>query len=156
MKQSYFIRPAEAADLLAVKRLVMDCDLPADGLDEQFGGTYCVAECEGEIIGAGGVEVYGAHGLLRSVAVLPARRGKSVGEALVNDRLAWAATQGLSEVYLLTLTAAKFFERCGFFPVTRDAVPPAIRKSSEFSSVCPASAKVMRCSLDSRIESAPR
>jgi N-acetylglutamate synthase-like GNAT family acetyltransferase len=147
MKQTIKIRPAVAEDLQDVKTLLSACDLPVDGLEQQFAGSYCVAQHHEEMVGVGGVEVYNPYGLLRSVAVCPAWQRKSVGEAVIKDRLAWAKSRGLSAVFLLTTTAAEYFERFGFRPIDRDAVPSEIRKSSEFSSVCPESATVMVKSL---------
>jgi amino-acid N-acetyltransferase len=143
MKQTCKIRPAAIEDLGPVKGLLLECNLPVDGLGERFGEAYCVAEYDGRIVGIGGIEVYGVHGLLRSVAVSSAWQGRTLGEALVKDRLAWAESRGLARVFLLTTTAAHYFERFGFRPVDRDAVPSQIKKSSEFSSVCPESATVM-------------
>ncbi len=147
MKQTIKIRPAVAKDLQDVKTLLSACDLPADGLEQQFGGSYCVAELHEEMVGVGGVEVYDPYGLLRSVAVSPAWKSKSVGEAVIKDRLAWAKSRGLSAVFLLTTTAAGYFERFGFRSIVRDAVPSEIKKSAEFFSVCPQSATVMVKSL---------
>ncbi|NIM99961.1 MAG: GNAT family N-acetyltransferase [candidate division Zixibacteria bacterium] len=147
MKKIGNIRPAKAGDLQDVKTLLSECDLPIDGLEQQFDSSYCVAEHHGEIVGVGGVEVYNPYGLLRSVAVSPAWQGKSIGEAVIKDRLAWAKSKGLSAVFLLTTTAAEYFERFGFRPIDRDAVPSEIRKSSEFCSLCPQSATGMVKSL---------
>jgi N-acetylglutamate synthase-like GNAT family acetyltransferase len=147
MKPTLDIRPAAIKDLGEVKRLLCKCDLPVDGLDEQFGEAYCVAEHDGEIVAAGGVEVLGSCGLLRSVAVSQAWQRKSIGAAVTKNRIAWAKSKGLSAVFLLTTTAAGYFERFGFRSVDRDAVPSAIKKSWEFSSVCPESATVMVKSL---------
>jgi len=44
---------------------------------------------------------------------------------------------------LLTQTASFFFQKMGFKPVARENVPDAIQKSSEFATVCPASADVL-------------
>lgn len=147
MKQTVKIRPAAAEDLQDVKTLLSECDLPVDGLEQQFEGSYCVAERHGEIVGVGGVEVYNPYGLLRSVAVSPARQRQSIGKAVIKDRLTWAKSKGLSVVFLLTTTAAEYFERLGFRAIDRDAVPSEIRKSSGFSSVCPESAIAMVKSL---------
>jgi len=143
MKQTLLIRPAAIEDLEAAKRLLTECDLPVDGLDQQFGEAFSVAEYDGQVVGVGGIEICGSHGLLRSVAVTSTRQGESVGEALVRDRLAWAESKGLSRVFLLTTSAAGYFERFGFRSLGRDAVPSEIKKSSEFSSICPGSAIVM-------------
>lgn len=138
------IRPASAADLETVKGLLLAAKLPIDGLDEQFGDGYAIAECEGIPIGAEGIEVYGDAGLLRSAVVDPAWRGRGVGDALTQDRLAWAARRGLREVWLLTTTAADYFPRYGFERAARDAAPDLMQQSREFAEACPASAVVMR------------
>lgn len=118
-----------------------------DGVEDQFGPPYAVAERASGLVGAAGVEVYGRAGLLRSVVVAAAQRGTGLGKALTADRLAWARSQRLEEVYLLTTTAADFFARLGFERVAREAVPAAVRESREFASVCPSTAVVMRLEL---------
>jgi amino-acid N-acetyltransferase len=142
------IRPARQEDLEAVRHLVTEAALPRDGLEDQFGCGYAVAVESGRLIGAAGMERYGGYGLLRSVITAPDRRGRGIGEALVRDRLAWAGQEGLKAVYLLTTTAVSYFPRLGFVPVERETVPAEIRGSREFSSVCPSSAVVMLCPLD--------
>jgi len=137
------IRAASAADRETVEALLRRADLPPDGLDEQFGEPYGLAVADGAVVGAAGVEVYGDAGLLRSVAVDPAWRGRGVGAALTRERLEWARARGLGAVYLLTNTAAGYFPRLGFTPVARDRVPEAVRGSLQFASVCPSTAKVM-------------
>lgn len=146
--REYAIRTASAQDLAVVQALLADAHLPTDGLEEQFGDGYAVAECEGEAIGAEGIEIYGDAGLLRSAVVDPAWRGSGVGDALTRDRLAWAATQGLREVWLLTTTAADYFPRFGFARADRASAPAPTQRSREFAEACPASAVAMRLSID--------
>lgn len=141
------IRPARADDLPSVRSLLREADLPLDGLEDQFGVNYAVAEAAGSIVGAEGIEVYGEHGLLRSAVVSAAWRGKGVGEALTIERLAWARQRGLQAVYLLTTTAADYFPRFGFVSESRDQAPEAIRRSREFAEACPATAAFMRLTL---------
>jgi arsenite methyltransferase len=144
----YSLRPATPADLSAARALLEAAALPADGLADQFGASYTVAvDAAGRIVGVGGVEAYGGHGLLRSVAVDPAWRGRAVGEAITRDRIAGAAAAGLAGVYALTTTAADYFPRFGFRPITRDAVPEPVRASVEFSAACPESADVLHLDL---------
>jgi N-acetylglutamate synthase-like GNAT family acetyltransferase len=141
------IRTATQADLDAVRRLVAEAGLPQDGLEDQFGSGYVVAIESGRLIGVAGVERYGRYGLLRSVATAADRRGRGVGNALVEDRVGWAERAGLESIYLLTTTAAGYFPKLGFVAVERAAVPVEIGASREFSSVCPSSAVVMRLAL---------
>ncbi|CAN5594470.1 hypothetical protein BH23GEM10_BH23GEM10_10360 [soil metagenome] len=158
------LRPVAAVDLDAVTQLLRQCDLPADGVADQFEDGYIVAEHGGSggsgrsgstIIGVAGVEVYGAHGLLRSVAVAPAARGRGVAQALVADRVEWARARGLSGVWLLTTSAEAWFAARSFEPVSRDVVPSSIRRSSEFAAVCPDSAVVMTLALEPRASARP-
>ncbi|HEX8903901.1 MAG TPA: arsenic resistance N-acetyltransferase ArsN2 [Longimicrobiaceae bacterium] len=144
----YTIRPVRAEDRGAVEALLRRAELPPDGLDEQFGEAYAVAESDGRIVGAAGVEVYGGAGLLRSVAVDGEWRGRGLGGALTRERLAWAELRGLDAVYLLTNTAAGYFPKLGFEPVAREKVPEAVRGSLQFSSVCCSSAAVMVLRLE--------
>ena len=53
----------------------------------------------------------------------------------------------IKSVYLLTETAGGFFPRFGFRAIPRDAVDPAVQRSVELTSACPASALVMRLEL---------
>ena len=137
------VRPAAAEDLHAVKALLDAAHLPLDGLEEQFGEGYAVAQAGEEIVGAEGIEVYERSGLLRSAVVHPEWRGRGVGDVLTRDRLEWARRSGLDRVYLLTTTAESYFPRFGFLRVDRADAPPEIRASREFASACPATAALM-------------
>ena len=55
-----------------------------------------------------------------------------------------ARTRGVAEIYLLTNTAERFFERVGYQRMPRDSAPAAIRTTQEFAALCPASAALMR------------
>ena len=137
------LRAAAAEDLDAVRSLLRQASLPVDGLEEQFGPCYVLAREAGGVVGALGIERYGAYGLLRSAVTAPSWRGRGLGQALTRERIAWARAQKLKALYLLTTTAADFFSRFGFRRVERPAVPEEIRRSREYSSACPDSATVM-------------
>jgi GNAT superfamily N-acetyltransferase len=92
----FAIRAAREADLPTVRQLLVAAHLPTDGLEEQFGDGYAIAESNGTAIGAEGIEVYGDAGLLRSAVVDADWRGRGVGDALTQDRLRWAAARGLA------------------------------------------------------------
>jgi amino-acid N-acetyltransferase len=141
---SWTLRAAQPADIAAARELLVACGLSPIGMEEQYQAGYIVAQRGDEIMGLAGVEVHGAHGLLRSVAVAPAMRGEGLGAELVRDRIRWAREQGMKSVYLLTTTASEFFTRHGFEIVSRDEAPVEIRASKEFSEVCPSSAVFMK------------
>ena len=141
------VRAARPDDMAAVERLLAAAHLPADGLAEQFGPAYAVAELDGAIVGAEGIEQYGDAGLLRSAVVRDDWRGRGVGDLLTRDRLAWAERAGLRELWLLTNTAADYFPRFGFARADRAAAPDAVQASREFAEACCASAIAMRLTL---------
>jgi arsenite methyltransferase len=141
------VRPARVSHLEGVRTLLDGASLPLAGVADQFEDGYVVAETDGALVGAAGIEVYGAYGLVRSVVVAPEWRGRGVGEALLRERLEWARGRGLRRVYLLTTTAAGWFRGLGFETVARDDVPASVRRSPEFSSICPSSAEVMEYRL---------
>jgi N-acetylglutamate synthase-like GNAT family acetyltransferase/SAM-dependent methyltransferase len=142
------VRSARASDLPVVKALLASTTLPLDGVEDQFGAGYAVAEQNGRIVGAIGVERHGDSGLLRSAVVAPVVRGRGVGEALVLNRLGWCLSEKLRAVYLLTTTAAEYFPRFGFVAIDRAAVPADVQASVEFSSACPSSAAVLALTLE--------
>lgn len=143
MNAPFTIRAATANDLEAVEAALRDSALPLDGLRDQFGDGYAVAEADGRVIGVEGIEVHGGDGLLRSAAVVSAWRGRGVGDALTRNRIEWARRRGLRSLYLLTTTAGDYFPRFGFSPVDRDAAPDAVRRSREFAEACPSTALFM-------------
>ena len=137
------LRAARENDVEAVRTLLSECDLPVDGLEFAFPAGFVVAGTA-RIIGCAGIEVYDDIGLLRSVAVDLANRAKGVGRALVLDRIAEARRVGLEALYALTTSAPAFFTQHGFEPLDRNSVHASLHHSSEFATVCPTSALVLR------------
>lgn len=142
------LRDAEPGDRQYVETLLAGNDLPTADLDGKLDCLY-VCESGGEQVGVGGLERYGDVALLRSVAVEASARGDGYGTELCRELLERARASGVDEVYLLTTTAEGFFERLGFEPTDRAAVPDPIRGTSEFSDLCPSTAVAMRRGLDS-------
>lgn len=50
----------------------------------------------------------------------------------------------MKELYLLTITAKKFFKKVGFDEIKRTLVPSVIQNTTEFKDLCPSSATCMR------------
>ncbi len=146
------LRGAAANDVAAVERLLKAADLPVVGVREII-TTFVVAEHRGEVVGVAGLELCCDNGLLRSVAVAPAWQRRGLARALVRRVIAQAEERRLHAVYLLTTTAAHYFQKFGFAATTRDAVPSEVAATDEFTSACPASALVMvRQSADHLID----
>lgn len=143
------IDEARPSDLPQVRRLLARASLPLAGLDDAF-ESLLVARRGGRVVACIGLERRGASGLLRSAAVAPTLRGKGLGAALTSRLLRDARASGVRAVYLLTTTAADYFERFGFERIDRSRVPAAVRGSEEFRGACPASAVAMRLRLRPR------
>lgn len=116
--------------------------LPAADLPETL-EHFIVAIQDAKVIGVAGLEVYDEFGLLRSVAVSDSHRGKSIAAKLLRRIEALASLKNIAELFLLTETAAGYFERKTYRRISREEVPEPIKASSEFSHVCPVSAVVM-------------
>lgn len=99
------------------------------------------------LCGVVGLEMHGHVALLRSLVVPAAERGKGLGAALVSHAELVAAQQGVGTIYLLTTTAAAFFERYGYGHVARESAPVAIAGTHQFSELCPSSSAFMAKSL---------
>ena len=136
------IRNATNADLPAVERLLAANDLPLEAVRDNF-SSFVVADDDGAIAGAIGLEKFGSAALLRSAVVSRDRRGSGVGRRLVEQLLERAEEAGVDEVYLLTTSADKYFPRFGFTRTTRSAVPDVVKSSAEFHGACPDTAVVM-------------
>jgi amino-acid N-acetyltransferase len=140
------IRPATAADLPRIERLLMASSLPMAGVPEAL-GDFMVAETGDELVGVAGLEICCDDALLRSVAVSPEWRSRGVGRQLVTRVIAQAEARGLRALYLLTTTAEHYFPSFGFKQISRADVPDAVRATDEFTTACPASATVMSRAL---------
>jgi amino-acid N-acetyltransferase len=143
------VRPATTQDFPSLVGLLEAAGLPTAGLTPALTDFY-VAEDGGRVVGAIGIEPYDRTALLRSAVVDPQRRGSGIGAVLVRRVLDHARDRGLTEVFLLTTTAERYFQRFGFAPIARDEVYGGIRDSLEFREACPASAVVMRAALSTK------
>jgi len=136
------IRQAEPEDLPAVLALLVDAELPTDGVADHFGSFFVVDE-GGRIVGSVGLEWHGDAALLRSLAVAPHARGTGLGGAIL--RRALHEAHGRADgVYALTTTAEPYLARFGFEPVSRALLPPALFESRELKGACPVSATAMK------------
>ncbi|HEY2805626.1 MAG TPA: arsenic resistance N-acetyltransferase ArsN2 [Gemmatimonadales bacterium] len=136
------LRQAKTDDLPAVSALLEAQRLPLDGVADSI-RDYIIAEEKGAVAGTIGLERYERYGLLRSAAVATGWQGKGVGQLLVERLLETAKACGLTDVYLFTTTAERYFPRYGFKVIPREAVPEPVQRSVEFTSACPSSATVM-------------
>jgi len=143
---SIVIAPATSDDVVSIKSILVENELPTAGIDEHW-LTFLVARDGDRIIGCGGAEAYQMAALIRSIAVLPEYRKRGVGRRLVRQLLDRLASRGLREFYLLTTTAEPYFRKRGFQKIDRDEVHPQLLASREFQDACPSTAVCMRLQM---------
>ena len=130
--------------LSAVARLLEASALPSVDLTEgHLEHFFAASGAGGVLVGLVGVEIYGREGLLRSLVVAAEQRGQGVGSLLVTHAENYAAARDVRRLYLLTTTAQEFFASRGYVSLDRQAAPPVIRATREFSDICPASSAFM-------------
>jgi N-acetylglutamate synthase-like GNAT family acetyltransferase len=146
---TWSIRRSNSTDLDGVRKLLTGAGLPVLDLENASGLRFWVTEDGNRLIGAIGLEPFGAAGLLRSLVVSPSHRQQGLGTALVAALERELTAEGVEALVLLTETAESFFEGMGYTVTDRAHVPDAIKQSAEFRSLCPASAVCMTKSLSS-------
>jgi amino-acid N-acetyltransferase len=144
---SVTVEAADTSDLPAIRKLLEDARLPHSDLQDDTTVRFWVAR-DGEVIGAIGLESFGTAGLVRSLVVSPLARRHGLGDRLVRTLESSAVRAGLRELVLLTQTAEQFFADRGYAVIERSKAPAALRESSEFKALCPASATCMSKALD--------
>src|SRR5215203_320280 len=142
------IQPLSARDYDAAVNLLRQSNLPAEDISEDT--RLFVLYNDADLIGVVGLEIKGQDGLLRSLCVEKKMRSSGSGKQLVDFIEAHAAQRGVKTLYLLTTTTAAFFTSRSYQTIDRNAVSQSIRATSEFASVCPASATVMKKELEIR------
>lgn len=130
-------------DFPAIISLLTACHLPTDDLSVAAIDRFIVAISGKALVGVCGLEVFGAAGLPRSLAIDPEWRGRGIGERLVAEIEQRARDAGVGELYLLTTSARTYLLRLGYGDVQRDTVPAGIAAHPQFRGLCPASAKCM-------------
>lgn len=129
-----------------IKTLLEGEQLPVTDLPASL-ENFILVMVSDDAVAVAGLEVHGDHGLLRSLAVKAEYRNQGIADQLVQKIERLALERGLKDIYLLTETAAGYFTRKNYQTIIRDSAPEEIKRSSEFSSVCPQSAMLMMKSL---------
>jgi len=96
-----------------------------------------------KLVAVVGLEIKNHSALLRSLAVDADYRSRGIATKLVGKIEGYAKSIEVDTLYLLTLTAEAFFEKCGYRRIARDSAPAGIQETTEFKNLCPASAVCM-------------
>ncbi|MDH3614777.1 MAG: arsenic resistance N-acetyltransferase ArsN2 [Gammaproteobacteria bacterium] len=143
MSSDTAIRPATDSDLSAAQSWLAGASLPVDDLTTDHMQNFLVALTNDRPVGVIGLEQFGKVGLLRSLVVDPTLRNGGIGRQLVAALETRAAESGVSELWLLTIDADRYFSRLAYVVVDRNDAPEAIRNTDEFSKLCPGDAVLM-------------
>ncbi|WP_128546402.1 arsenic resistance N-acetyltransferase ArsN2 [Larkinella soli] len=138
--------PARPEHYASVVGLLSSAALPTEDLPADLQGFILAFDGE-RLVGSAGLADEEGYGLLRSVAVDPGYRNRRLGRQLAEAALDLARQRSVREVYLITTTADRYFERHGFRPVGREEVPDPIARTRQFGEICPASAVIMKKDL---------
>lgn len=139
-------RQAAKSDLADIKALLVNHDLPASDLSRHL-ENFVVACDDGRLVGVGGFESCDDFGLVRSFAVSPSFEGKGIAGKIFDIVRENALNQGKSALYLFTTTATGYFEQLGFSACNRVSCPEPIKRTKQFSELCPGSATLMSLAL---------
>jgi len=137
------ISGASADDIPLIKQLLVDNELPTEGVDDHW-KTFIIARDGTDIVGCGGAEAHKLAALIRSVAVADSYRDRGLGRRIVRQLLDRLASRGIREFYLLTTTAQAYFAKRGFKPIGREEIHPQLLGSAELRGACPDTAVCMR------------
>jgi amino-acid N-acetyltransferase len=118
--------------------------LPTSDINQPGSIYFFGCHQKGKLIGSVGIEICKKSAILRSLATHEEVRNTGLGRALVEHAELNASLMGVDAIYLLTTTAADFFERLGYGQLCREQVPDAIKKTTQFTDLCPATSYLMR------------
>lgn len=126
----------------AAETMLQQHNLPTADMDDD---KLLFLLFEGEkAIGTAGLEILDDCALLRSVSVAKEAQGKGYGSIIIDEMEKYSKGNGIGCMYLLTTTAKDFFEKQGYCVIKRKDAPDAIKQTGEFTSLCPASAVLMK------------
>ena len=139
------IRPAVSSDWPSIRPHLEAAGLPVDDLGPSHMNHFLIAQSNDQnLLGAVGLERFGDIGLLRSLVVVDDARCQGLGRKLVRRLEKYALELSVSELWLLTIDADKFFKQIGFATMDRDQVPDAVASTTEFCELCPENAFLMQ------------
>jgi amino-acid N-acetyltransferase len=130
-------------DLPKIKNFLKTIDLPHTDLSPQHMGSFLAAYDGDHLAGLGGLEIFEQTALLRSLAVDQAYRSRGLGSHLLERLEELAREHGVTQIYLLTTDAERFFTHLGYSRTFRESAPAAIQSAPEFASLCSDTAILM-------------
>ena len=135
--------PLPIGERSALAAALKNSKLPIEDIEAPGRLFFRFETVEGLSVGFGGLELHASEALLRSVVVLPPVRRQGIGAAIVASLELETQLYECRNLWLITTSAAEFFDLLGYVRCDRAAVPSAIRVTAEFATLCPANAEVL-------------
>lgn len=142
------IKQLDHNNLSGILDLLNDNNLPVNDIDLNHQDFWGLFDSD-QLVGIGALEIKGASALLRSLAIDKNWQNNGLGKQLLNKLFEAAKSAEIKHLYLLTETAAPFFENNNFKIINRSQVPTEIANTEEFKSICPSSAICMTYKIES-------
>ena len=130
-------------NLSDIKQLLAASDLLFEDISTAHLKHFLLGWEGSRMVAVVGIEIKDHCALLRSLAVDAEFRNQRIATTLVAEIESHARSLNIEALYLLTMTAELFFEKCGYKKTARDSAPTGIQGTAEFQSLCPASAVCM-------------
>jgi amino-acid N-acetyltransferase len=127
------------SELNEIVSLLAENDLPVSDISPSHPPRFFGVRVDATLAAVVGLDLFGSVGLLRSLAVSPAYRGRGMARELVVFVERFAASHGVETLFLLTTTAADFFVKLGYLTASRPNAPAVIQATPQFSDLCPSS-----------------
>lgn len=143
---SLVLQRAEKFYIPTIEKILQKENLPYQDVNAENIEFY-MAFSDADFVGIVGLEKFSDVALLRSMVVFDKFRNKGYGSKIVNQILEEATAKGIREIFILTTTAKDFFQYLRFEVIERENVPNDIKSTTEFISLCPASATCMHIKL---------
>lgn len=124
--------------------LLNNSDLPTADISFETTKNFYGIYNNNILIAAIGIEYYYPTALLRSLVVDENERENGLGIELIKFIEDKCRRDNIEEIYLLTTTAEKYFLKYGYVKIERSEAPENIKKTSQFSDLCPSSSAFMR------------
>lgn len=124
--------------------LLNNSDLPTADISFETTKNFYGIYNKNILIAAIGIEYYYPTALLRSLVVDENERENGLGIELIKFIEDKCRRDNIEEIYLLTTTAEKYFLKYGYVKIERSEAPEKIKKTSQFSDLCPSSSAFMR------------
>jgi len=137
------VQPLAVWEREGLRAALVKAGLPADDVADPRVLCWRFETYNDVPVGFGGLEIFGADALLRSLVTIPPLRRIGLGSAMVAALEAEAAARKCRAIYLLTASQAAFFSRLGYTRCERKKIPAAIRARAQFVSRGPADATAM-------------